>query len=153
MNILYNNYLKLSGQSSLAAEKTGGILGRKPRTSLPDRTTKISRSKPGRRTVARRLMTNSVRTAFPMVSKENGADMPEACEEAVVAEFIRTKGITRCPTACVLPTQGSVALADRVALQEYAVARVVVRKQKGAARWQSFSTIEVRRSGRQISLS
>jgi hypothetical protein len=77
--------------------------------------------------------------------------MPEACEEAVVAEFIRTKGITRCPTACVLPTQGSVAAADRVALQEYAVAREVVRKQKGAARWQSFSTIEVRPSGGQIS--
>ena len=28
--------------------------------------------------------------------------------EAVIAEFIRTKGITRCPTACVLPTQGSI---------------------------------------------
>jgi hypothetical protein len=29
-----------------------------------------------------------------------------------VAEFIRTKGITRCPTACVLPTQGLVPAAD-----------------------------------------
>jgi hypothetical protein len=28
----------------------------------------------------------------------------EDCE--AVAEFIRLKGITRCPTACVLPTQG-----------------------------------------------
>jgi hypothetical protein len=44
--------------------------------------------------------------------------MPENDSEAV-AEFIRTKGITRCPTACVLPTQGLVAAADRVALEEH----------------------------------
>jgi hypothetical protein len=40
-----------------------------------------------------------------------------------VAEFIRTKGITRCPTACVLPTQGLVPAADRVALEEHAFER------------------------------
>ena len=45
---------------------------------------------------------------------EAGWMMPGNDSEAV-AEFIRTKGITRCPTACVLPTQGSVAAADRVA--------------------------------------
>jgi hypothetical protein len=38
--------------------------------------------------------------------------------DSVIAEFIRTKGITRCPTACVLPTQGSVDEADRAALEE-----------------------------------
>ena len=48
--------------------------------------------------------------------------MPEnECE--AVAEFIRTKGITRCPTACVLRTQGLVAAADRIALEEHAIAR------------------------------
>ena len=31
------------------------------------------------------------------------------CEEAI-ADFIRIKGITRCPTACVSPTQGRLAL-------------------------------------------
>ena len=36
-----------------------------------------------------------------------GGFMPEDDREAV-AEFIRTKGITRCPTACVLPTQALV---------------------------------------------
>jgi len=30
--------------------------------------------------------------------------MPEDDREAV-AEFIRTRGITRCPTVCVLPTK------------------------------------------------
>jgi hypothetical protein len=45
--------------------------------------------------------------------------MPENDSEAV-AEFIRTKGITRCPTACVLPTQGLVTAADRAAPRVFA---------------------------------
>ena len=48
-----------------------------------------------------------------MARDDMGWIMPENDCEAV-AEFIRTKGITPCPTACVLPTQGSVAAADRV---------------------------------------
>jgi len=54
--------------------------------------------------------------------------------EAVIAEFIRTKGVTRCPTACVVPTQGSVDRADRAALEEYAVTRDRQRREKAAAR-------------------
>jgi hypothetical protein len=59
--------------------------------------------------------------------------MPENDSEAV-AEFIRTKGITRCPTACLVPTQGLVAAADRVALEEHAVARDRKRRAQTAAR-------------------
>jgi hypothetical protein len=33
--------------------------------------------------------------------------------DAEIAAFIRTKGVTRCPTACVVPTQGSPDLADQ----------------------------------------
>ena len=62
--------------------------------------------------------------------------MPENNREAV-AEFIRTKGITRCPTACVLPTQGLVPAADRVALEEHAVERDRLRRAQAAARWRS----------------
>src|SRR6266852_9654059 len=51
-----------------------------------------------------------------------------------IAEFIRTKGITRCPTACVLPTQGRVGAADRAALGEHAVARDRMRRERLAAR-------------------
>ena len=58
--------------------------------------------------------------------------------EAVIAEFIRTKGITRCPTACVLPTQGSIDSADRVALEEHAVAQERLRQAKAAARARMF---------------
>jgi phosphatidylserine/phosphatidylglycerophosphate/cardiolipin synthase-like enzyme len=56
--------------------------------------------------------------------------MPESNHEAAVAEFIRERGIARCPTACVLPTQGSIAAADRAALAEYAMARDRVRQAK-----------------------
>ena len=55
-----------------------------------------------------------------------------------IAEFIRTKGITRCPTACVSPTQGLVGAADRAALEEYAVARDRIRRERAAARIRSF---------------
>jgi len=43
--------------------------------------------------------------------------------EAAVAIFIRTKGLTRCPTACVAPTQGLPDTGDQAALEQYATAR------------------------------
>src|SRR5262245_47634304 len=43
--------------------------------------------------------------------------------DAEIAAFIRTKGVTRCPTACMVPTQGSPNCADQAALQQYANAR------------------------------
>ena len=63
--------------------------------------------------------------------------MPENNREAV-AEFFRTKGITRCPTACVLPTQGLIPAADRIALEEHAVERDRLRRAQAAARWRRF---------------
>jgi hypothetical protein len=66
---------------------------------------------------------------------------------AEIAEFIRTRGITRCPTACASPTQGLVAAADRMALEEYAVERERVRRAKLAARervlWDGAAPISV----------
>jgi len=54
--------------------------------------------------------------------------------QAAVAAFIRAKGVTRCPTACALPTQGTVAAADRAALETYAAARAQLRRKRQAAR-------------------
>jgi hypothetical protein len=54
---------------------------------------------------------------------------------AAVAAFIRTKGVTRCPTACVLPTQGSVSASDRAALR----ARAMQGKQEGFLSTSSLS--------------
>jgi hypothetical protein len=58
--------------------------------------------------------------------------------EAVIAEFIRTNGITRCPTACLLPTQGSIDASDQAALEEHAVAQQQLRQARAAARARLF---------------
>ena len=58
--------------------------------------------------------------------------------DTVIAEFIRTRGITRCPTACVLPTQGSIDEADRAALEEHATLQEQSRRAKAAARARFF---------------
>jgi hypothetical protein len=58
--------------------------------------------------------------------------------QAAVAAFIRTKGVTRCPTACALPTQGTIVAADRAALASYAEARTQLRHKRQAARDRAF---------------
>jgi hypothetical protein len=57
--------------------------------------------------------------------------------EAAVAEFIRRKGITRCPTVCLAPTQGSVAATDRLALQRRAEQLERLRQEKLRDAWHS----------------
>jgi hypothetical protein len=69
--------------------------------------------------------------------------MPHHDRDAEIAAFIRTKGVTRCPTACVVPTQGSPDRADQAALEQYAVARELLRT-KSATRWQVFGSLRVR---------
>jgi hypothetical protein len=56
--------------------------------------------------------------------------MSEADYEAAVAAFLRTKGVTRCPTVCVVPTQATVAEADRAAYRDYVAAREAARLEK-----------------------
>jgi hypothetical protein len=48
-------------------------------------------------------------------------------DEAAVAAYLRTKGVTRCPTVCVVPTQATVAEADRAAYRDYVAAREAAR--------------------------
>ena len=64
-------------------------------------------------------------------------------DATAIAEFIRSKGVTRCPTACVLPTQGSIDAADRQALGEHAVRRAERRRTRVAARAQQFWSVEL----------
>jgi hypothetical protein len=71
--------------------------------------------------------------------------MSEENDDAI-AEFIRLKGITRCPTACVLPTQGLIAAADRIALDQHAVARDRVHRKRAADRWGRLSPLKARRN-------
>jgi hypothetical protein len=57
----------------------------------------------------------------------------EDCD--AIAEFIRSKGVTRCPTACVLPTQALVGAADRAALEEHAITRDRRLRARAASGW------------------
>ena len=81
-----------------------------------------------------------------MVGRKPGRIVSERGGEAAVAEFIRTRGVTRCPTACVLPTQGSVPAADRAELEEYAAARDRVRRARAATRQNAFLPVLLARS-------
>ena len=62
---------------------------------------------------------------------ESESEMSQSEYETAVAEFIRSKGINRCPTVCLAPTQGSVAIADRLALRQRAERREELREQNG----------------------
>lgn len=54
--------------------------------------------------------------------------MSETDYEKAVAEFLSKKSITRCPTACAVPTRGHIGEADRVALRNYGAAREAARE-------------------------
>ena len=56
--------------------------------------------------------------------------MSEADYEAAVAAFLRTKGVTRCPTVCVIPTQATVAEADRAAYSDKVAEQEEARSEK-----------------------
>jgi hypothetical protein len=61
------------------------------------------------------------------------ATMSSSEYEAVVAAFIRSNGVTRCPTACLVRTQASVPAADRAALERYEAERAQSRRASLAA--------------------
>jgi hypothetical protein len=56
--------------------------------------------------------------------------MSEADYEAALAAFLSTKGVTRCPTVCAVPTQATVADADRAAYRDYIAAQETARMEK-----------------------
>jgi hypothetical protein len=47
-----------------------------------------------------------------------------------IAQFLLTKGVTRCPTVCVVPTQAIVADADRAAYRDYIATQEAARLEK-----------------------
>jgi len=64
--------------------------------------------------------------------------MSRSEQEAAIAEFMRKKGITRCPTACAVPTQAAVPEADRAALRDYGAAKEAARLER-AKSYQLFA--------------
>jgi hypothetical protein len=61
--------------------------------------------------------------------------------EAAVAAFIRSRGVTRCPTACLVRTQASVPDADRAALEHYEAGREQSRRESLAAMARSLGVL------------
>jgi hypothetical protein len=47
-----------------------------------------------------------------------------------VAQYLATKGVTRCPTVCVVPTQATIGDSDRAALREHIAAQEAARQGK-----------------------
>jgi hypothetical protein len=70
--------------------------------------------------------------------------------EAAVAAFIRTKGVTRCPTACLVRTQASVPDADRAALELYEAGREQSRRENLAAVARSLGVLLPTQSTRSL---
>ncbi len=60
-------------------------------------------------------------------------------DEAAIAAFIRKRGITRCPTVCLLPTQGTVSATDRAALRRREAVLEEQRQSFLQSRWQAVS--------------
>ncbi len=54
--------------------------------------------------------------------------MSETEYARAVAEFLRKSSITRCPTACIVPTHASVTEADRAALRNHDAERDAARQ-------------------------
>jgi hypothetical protein len=102
-----------------------------------------SRQKPGeppklRRTRRRSSYALTMRTGrSAMTRKRENPTLTTALSsgeyEAAVAAFIRDRGVTRCPTACLVRTQASVPAADRAALEHYEAGREQSRRSHIAA--------------------
>src|SRR5438445_13169430 len=73
---------------------------------------------------------NSYRVSRPHRSLRQRVPMSEADYQAAVAAFLSTKGVTRCPTVCVVPTQATIPEADRAAYRDYVATREAARLEK-----------------------
>jgi len=86
--------------------------------------------------------------ATKMIGDGNsGQDLQPHGTEAAIAEFISKHGITRCPTACVVATQGEVGASDRAALAAYATGRERSRQARSAQRARPFWLGDPQRPG------
>jgi hypothetical protein len=65
-----------------------------------------------------------------IVNQPGDAPMSQNEYDAAIAEFMRKKGITRCPTACAVPTHAAVSEADRAALRHYGEVKEAARVER-----------------------
>jgi hypothetical protein len=50
--------------------------------------------------------------------------------QAAVAAYLAKKGVTRCPTVCVVPTQAKIAEGDRAAYRDYIATKEAARSER-----------------------
>jgi hypothetical protein len=102
-----------------------------------------SRQKPQEHPKLRRVRrrdsyVNAIRTGCSTMTRKREspiltAPLSSSEYDAAVAAFIRNRGVTRCPTACLVRTQASVPEADRTALELYEASREESRRSHIAA--------------------
>ena len=56
--------------------------------------------------------------------------MSQTDYEAAIVQYLQTKGVTRCPTVCAVPTQATVADLDRAAYRDYVATKEAARLAK-----------------------
>ena len=49
--------------------------------------------------------------------------MSETDYEEAIAQYLRAKAVTRCPTVCAVPTQATIPDSDRAAYRRYVAAK------------------------------
>ena len=61
--------------------------------------------------------------------------MSQSDLDAEITAFIRSRGVTRCPTVCLAPTQGTTEAADRATLRRRAEQREAAREERARTQW------------------
>jgi hypothetical protein len=122
-------------RGAAGTEESGGSVAQRRSRRFPAKTTGASEIAPGTPTGQ---LWEAIRTGgFAMTRKREKpiltAPLSSSQYEAAVAEFIRNRGVTRCPTACLVRTQASVPEADRTALEHYEAGREQSRRSHIAA--------------------
>jgi hypothetical protein len=74
-------------------------------------------------------------TPLPIADITTERTMSPKNYEAEIAAFIRTKGVTRCPTACAAPTQAYGSATDRDALRQRAERLEALREERARHSW------------------
>jgi hypothetical protein len=59
--------------------------------------------------------------------------MSQTDYEEAIAQYLRTKTVTRCPTVCAVPTQATIPDSDRAAYRRYVAAKEEARLSRAKA--------------------
>jgi hypothetical protein len=78
-----------------------------------------------------------------MTDRRTGSGRSTTGEAVAIAAYIRTRGVTRCPTACAIPTQATIPPADQAALAQHGEVRERARQQRMATAAHAYGNYRV----------